>query len=203
MLFAAFWPLAAAECETPGVRMHFGETEWDADTAYCDSSALSGSHYLWFWGSFKAKGTDSYTFSIFCEPYGLFNGRNSTVHFYWDGPEVATRAGAWDWPAALAKDFRYPYALQVANSYSYVTLWFEVTPPGESKQDIGGPWSDTCTVSGCRDLSLTREAFACQPPPGSTGGFAGTGVLAAPVARVPSAFSARPAMRQREREIIQ
>jgi hypothetical protein len=161
--------LSQSECETHGVHVQFGNVERDLAEAYYDSGKDSGSHYIVLTGSFLPQVDGYYTFTVTCEVYGTSIFEAAVAHLEWDEENVKSGKDTWTWGTNLQKDFRYPFKCTTDDNFYYATLRLQVTLPDGEFFTVDSDYSDTCTVLGCRNLSLTRDTN-CEPPAGKTGG---------------------------------
>jgi hypothetical protein len=165
MLFA-FISLSLSVCEVHGVHLEFGNVDRDLATAYYDSQHDSGSHYIVFTGSFMPKVSGKHTFTVTCYTYFTSMLVPAVAHLEWDQLPVKSGQNTWTWDTELQKDFRYSYKCTTDDNYYYATLELDVQPPDVSNRTVDTEYSDTCTVIGCRNLSLTR-ADNCEPTDGT------------------------------------
>jgi hypothetical protein len=155
--------LSVSLCETAGVHVEFGATERDLAEAYYDSWSDSGSHYIVLTGSFLPKVDGFYLFNVTCTVYFTSQLEPAVAHLEWDDQLVKSGKDSWTWSTTLQKDYRYPFKCTTDDNFYYATLRLDVTTPSGETITVNHDYSDTCTVLGCRNLSLSRDQN-CQPP---------------------------------------
>jgi hypothetical protein len=152
-----------SDCETHGVHAEFGKAERDLAEAYYDSGSDSGSHFLVLTGSFMPKLDGYYIFTVTCEVYFTSTFEPAVAHLEWDEETVKSGKDTWNWGVDLKKDFRYPFKCTTDDNFYYATLRLQVTLPDGEFLTVNNDYADTCTLIGCRNLSLSRDNN-CQPP---------------------------------------
>jgi hypothetical protein len=155
--------LALSDCDTEGIHVEFGKAEHDLAEAYYDSASDSGTHFIVFTGSFMPTSDGVHRFTVTCETYFTSVGYDAVAHLEWDGEVVDSGKDSWDWTSNLHKDYRYSFRVATDDNFYWATLRLAVALPTGESFTVNQKYADTCTVSGCRNLSLTRDQN-CQAP---------------------------------------
>jgi hypothetical protein len=163
LLTALLASLSSSECDTHGVHVEFGTVERDLSEAYYDSAHDSGTHYIYLTGSFMPKVSGHYLFTVTCETYFTSMFEPAVAHLEWDDQTVKSGKDTWEWDTDLVQDYRYPFKCATDKHFYYATLRLAVNLPDGEGFTVNYDYSDTCTILGCRNLSLTRDTN-CQPP---------------------------------------
>jgi hypothetical protein len=176
VLVAAMLSICVSECEQPGIHYHWDDTHGNQDYADYETPAFALQYYVNIWGSFRTSETGSMPVEGFVDPTGA-SAKGGKAVMFWDFSEVARGSKSGDitnWSPSVTinanvycyKYFRYQWKLSTDDFYFQARLRFRVQPPGYSGLFVlNTEFSDTCEVSGCTDLSYSREPDACQPPP--------------------------------------
>jgi hypothetical protein len=89
----------------------------------------------------------------------------AVAHLEWDELPVKSGTDTWSWTTDLRQDFRYSYKCTTDDNFYYATLEMDVTIPSGATFKVNTDYSDTCTVIGCKNISLSRDNN-CQPTDG-------------------------------------
>jgi hypothetical protein len=132
---------------------------------YC--ADLSGSYIPEFRGSFIARVSEHHKFKIWCNPFEsatLWPVKPESI-FTFDNVFRVQGQDDQFWEEDLVKDFRYQISQRIHDNYRYVKQSLAVEFPGRGMADLNGDLIETCEESGCRNLALSRDPYACQPAP--------------------------------------
>jgi hypothetical protein len=147
-------------------------------TAWADSSDFSGKHTAELIGSFVSRITGPHTFELWSKTYGIDSADQPWTRFEFDFVNQGTNPDQWQWPAGvLVRDFRYQMSLAVQKPYYSVRLSIAADFADHPMSDLDGDLISTCDQSGCRDTSLSRDPYSCQPSPSPTASRTPTATL--------------------------
>jgi hypothetical protein len=173
---AALFSICLNECEQHGIHYHYDDTYGNQDYADFETPNMGVQHMVDIGGSFRTKETGNMAIEGHIDPTGA-SAKGGQGKITWDWIEVASGSKSGNtsnWSPSVTitanvycyKDFRYQWKLQTTTYYFRASLRLRVQPPGYSALFVlHTDFSDTCEVSGCTDLSYSREPYACQPPP--------------------------------------
>jgi hypothetical protein len=82
-----------------------------------------------------------------------------------DSEEKGSNSGVWWQDVSAVKDFRYSMRQISQTTHFCIRMSIGVWRDGHPTEVLSSDLISTCEQSGCRDLSLSRSAYACQPSP--------------------------------------
>jgi hypothetical protein len=157
-----------SECNN-GIELYWGGVfEKNYATAYATSDGYAGTHTPEFRGSFVAKIGGMHNFKLYSATYGTSVAFTSKTEFIFENVSRGTQSHTWYWETKLFKDFRYSMRFHTTTHYYWVRFSIAVEFEDRPMADLNGDLIGTCEQNGCRDLALTREHSACQPPPSAS-----------------------------------
>jgi hypothetical protein len=162
--FALCASLGRSACDQ-GLECYFNGYRGIKSVAFADSVNYSGSHYLELPGSFVTRISGSHEFKLCGQTYSWSVGWISESRFTFHGTDYRPDGYDWYQTLTLTKDFRYSMRLATTDHYFFVKVSIAVGFSGRPMSDLDGDLIATCEESGCRDLSLPRSPYNCQPSP--------------------------------------
>jgi hypothetical protein len=79
----------------------------------------------------------------------------------WNIPKAGSATTSFDG----RKDYRYRFWGRLDETYGYVTVNVKVWWTGQSAFILTSAYAEVCRESGCADLDIPRDPYACQPSP--------------------------------------